>query len=54
MFGIQATFAATVTDLETRLAAVESRLATPRPSAATRLRALAARVGGHLPPALRG
>jgi hypothetical protein len=45
---------ATVADLETRLAAVESRLPAPRPSAAARLRALAARVGGHLPPALRG
>ena len=45
---------ATVTDLETRLAAVESRLSAPRPSAADRLRALAARVGEHLPPALRG
>jgi len=43
-----------VTDLETRLAAVESRLAAPRPSAAGRLRALAARMGEHLPPALRG
>ena len=39
---------ATVTDLETRLAAVESRLAAPRPSAAARLRALAARVGDRV------
>ncbi|WP_369253964.1 hypothetical protein [Geodermatophilus amargosae] len=45
---------ASVTDLQTRLAAVESRPAAPRPSAAARLRALAVRVGGHLPPALRG
>ncbi|SFU02915.1 hypothetical protein SAMN05660657_04884 [Geodermatophilus amargosae] len=45
---------ATVTDLETRLAAVESRLPASRPSAAARLRGLAARVGGHLPSALRG
>ncbi|MGY1730571.1 hypothetical protein ACI798_03550 [Geodermatophilus sp. SYSU D01045] len=40
---------ATVTELETRLAAVESRLAAPRPSAAGRLRTLAARAAGRLP-----